>query len=104
MKILIDGQTLSTPEIGRGIGRVFTQLCERLVVSDLSKEWFISIRQESDLYHFSAAVQRRLRPIIMGGSFTDASCATQTLHYSKLLQRAASEFRLDAYWTPNPLM
>lgn len=104
MKILIDGQTLSTPEINRGIGVVFKRLCEELVVNDLSKEWFISVRDFSDLKHFSAVIQNRLRPIIVTESLNQDDYIKKTKQYSQALKSAVTELKIDAYWTPNPLM
>jgi len=104
MRILIDGQTLSTPEIYRGIGMVFKKICEELVVNDFSKEWFISIRDYSDLRHFSPILSSRLYPIIIGESLPGENYQKQSEHYSKVLNEVVNKFKIDAYWIPNPLM
>ncbi len=104
MRFLIDGQTLSTPEINRGIGVVFKQICEELVLKDISKEWFITVRDRSDLKHFSQPVQKRLIPITIAASLHQDGYANQTKHYSQLLNQVVTEFKIDAYWVPNPLM
>ncbi|ARV60970.1 hypothetical protein BZZ01_22205 [Nostocales cyanobacterium HT-58-2] len=104
MKFLIDGQTLSTPEINRGIGVVFKRLCEELVAKDISKEWFITVRDNSDLKHFSPAVQRRLIPIPVSESLNQNDYTKQTNHYSQVLNKVVTELQIDAYWVPNPLM
>jgi glycosyltransferase involved in cell wall biosynthesis len=104
MRFLIDGQTLSTPEINRGIGVVFKRLCEELVVNDVSKEWLITVRDISDLRHFSPAVQRRLIPISVSESLNQEGYLRQTKHYSQLLNNVVAELKIDAYWVPNPLM
>ncbi|WP_315786948.1 glycosyltransferase [Fischerella sp. JS2] len=104
MRFLIDGQTLSTPEIHRGIGVVFKQICEQLVLHDISKEWLITVRDRSDLKHFSHAVQKRLIPIIVNESLNQDDYINQTKHYSQLLNQVVTELKIDAYWVPNPLM
>jgi glycosyltransferase involved in cell wall biosynthesis len=104
MKILIDGQTLSTPEINRGIGVVFRQICEELVLNDISKEWLIAVQNIADLRYFSTAVQQRLTPVIVNKSLNSDDYIKQTKHYSKLLNQVITEFKVDGYWNPNPLM
>lgn len=104
MKFLIDGQTLSTPEINRGIGVVFKRICEELVLNDISKEWFITVRHNSDLMHFTPVVQERLIPINVSESLNRENYVEQTNHYSQVLNEVVTEFKIDAYWVPNPLM
>jgi glycosyltransferase involved in cell wall biosynthesis len=104
MKFLIDGQTLSTPEISRGIGVVFKRICEELVLNDISKEWLITVRDITDLRYFSMTVQQRLTPIVVGKSLNLDTYIEQTTHYSQVLNQVITEFKIDAYWNPNPLM
>ncbi|PMB27989.1 glycosyltransferase [Fischerella thermalis] len=104
MRFLIDGQTLSTPEIHRGIGVVFKQICEKLVLHDISKEWLITVRDRTELKHFSHAVQKRLIPITVNESLNQDGYINQTKHYSQLLNQVVTELKIDAYWVPNPLM
>lgn len=104
MKFLIDGQTLSTPEINRGIGVVFKRISEDLILKDISKEWYITVRDSSDLRHFSSVVQRRLIPITVSESLNQDGYRKQTQHYSQLLNKVVTDLEIDAYWVPNPLM
>ena len=104
MKFLIDGQTLSTPELNRGIGRVFQRICEEIVINDISREWFITVREQSDLRHFSRAAQSRFTPIIISESLKQDGYQEQTDHYSQLLNKIVTELKIDDYWVPNPLM
>lgn len=104
MKFLIDGQTLSTPEINRGIGVVFKRICEELVLNDITKEWYITVRHSSDLAHLSSRVQRRLIPINVSEALNRDNYTEQTNHYSQLLNKVVTEFKIDAYWVSNPLM
>lgn len=104
MKILIDGQTLATPEIDRGIGMVFKQICEHLIIKDISKEWFVSIRSENDLRHFSDAARIKIRPILMPAINASLSFDAQNQSYSAMLQSIVDEQGIDIYWNLNPLM
>ncbi len=104
MRLLIDGQTLATPEIDRGIGVVFKRLCEQLVPSAADIEWYVAVRAEEDLRHFSAQVRALVKPVLMGRALEAKGVAQQTAAYTEILQRAVRRHGLDAYWTPNPLM
>lgn len=104
MRLLVDGQTLATPEIDRGIGVVFKRLCEQLVPSAGEIEWYVAVRSEEDLRHFSAQVRALVKPVLMGRALEAKGVAEQTAAYTEILQRAVRRHGLDAYWTPNPLM
>lgn len=104
MRLLIDGQTLATPEIDRGIGVVFKRLCEQLVPSAGDIEWYVAVRAEEDLRHFSAQVRALVKPVLMGRALEAKGVVEQTAAYTEILQRAVRRHGLDAYWTPNPLM
>ena len=59
MRVLIDGQTLGTPEIERGIGKVFRMILYHLVNGDVAHDWFLAVRDpkhlevlEKRLYHW----------------------------------------------------
>ena len=77
MKLLIDGQTLSTPERDRGIGLAFRRTCEHLLVSDLSTEWFIAVRSATDLASFGSQVPmgRPGQPNEVAPSFLFLACS-----------------------------
>jgi glycosyltransferase involved in cell wall biosynthesis len=104
MNLLIDGQTLATPERERGIGVAFRRLCEPLVVADTAVEWFIAVRSAMDLSGFPPQVRARLHPLECvpepGAGLGDE----HTHAYSAALRRAVAEHDLRAYWNPNPLM
>lgn len=104
MKILIDGQTLSTPEVNRGIGVVFKRICEELVLKALSIDWLITVKDISDLRHFSSAVQAKLTAVTVREALIQDTYLKQTQLYSQILQKVISDYNIDAYWVPNPLM
>lgn len=110
MKLLIDGQTLATPEIRRGIGVVFRSLCEHLIVNDISTDYFISVGAEADLRHFDPATRQRLTPVVVGPVLDRAEAerpgnfAARSAAYGQALAAAVTRLGIDAYWMPNPLM
>jgi len=104
VKLLVDGQTLATPEIDRGIGVVFKRLCEHLVPAAAGIEWYMAVRAEDDLRHFSPQVRALVKPVLMGRVLEQDGQERQTAAYTDLLHKAARRHQLDAYWTPNPLM
>ena len=90
MKILIDGQTLLTPEINRGIGIYFRNCIEKLLESDFTNDFYINTPNESHLNVFSPWVRNKLcrieheaydiRPSRQAGGKHLAELYTQTLH------------------------
>jgi glycosyltransferase involved in cell wall biosynthesis len=104
MKILVDGQTLGTPELLRGIGRVFLEILYHLVDGDVEHDWFIAVR---DQMHFEQIKPRlrswikpiRLPPISASGQQIEWCCA-----YGRQLQDISRGIGADVYWNPNPLM
>lgn len=104
MRLLVDGQTLATPEIERGIGVVFKRLCEQLIPSAAGIEWYVAVRAEEDLRHFSTQVRALVKPVLMGRALQQQGLEQQTAAYTEILHQAARRHGLDAYWTPNPLM
>ena len=108
MKILIDGQTLLTPEINRGIGIYFRNCIEKLLESDFTNDFYINTPNESHLNVFSPWVRNKLcrieheaydiRPSRQAGGKHHAELYTQTLH------RDIEQHGIDLYWSPNGLM
>src|SRR5258706_3626933 len=108
MKILIDGQTLLTPEIHRGIGIYFKNCGEKLLESDFTNDLYINTPNESHLNVFSPWARNKLcliddeaydiRPTHQAGGKHLAELYTQTLN------RDIEQNGIDLYWSPNGLM
>ena len=62
MKFLIDGQTLTTPDLRRGVGRVFVALLEHWVARDPSKSWCLVVPSGVDLASIPERTLGRVRP------------------------------------------
>lgn len=103
MKILIDGQTLSTPERNRGIGVVFKSLCERIVANQVAVQWYMTVADRSDLNCFSKVVQDRILPLKTETAHA-VSINEADRRYTQFLQEHIDHLGIDIYWSPNPLM
>jgi len=101
MKILIDGQTLHTPEINRGIGRYFINVIENILIHNFSDQFFITIADESALSFFSEFARTKIRPIV---NRKYAPNTSNLEDFSNTINRDISLFNIDIYWNPNPLM
>ena len=56
MRVLIDGQELSAPEIERGIGKVFRMILYHLVNGDVAHDWFLAVREPKHLEYRKAVI------------------------------------------------
>jgi glycosyltransferase involved in cell wall biosynthesis/SAM-dependent methyltransferase len=105
MRVLIDGQTLRTPEINRGIGKYFVNTVESILHTDFINEFFISAQATTDLAPFSAWARDKLRFVECGadtnsgGNFDERSSS-----YSDRTNDVISTMGIDLYWSPNALM
>jgi len=108
MKILIDGQTLLTPEINRGIGIYFRNCVEKVLENDFTNDFYINTPNESHLNVFSPWAREKLciiedeaydiRPSHHGSRKHLAELYTQSLN------RHIEENGINLYWSPNGLM
>lgn len=107
MKILVDGQTLITPEINRGIGVYFKTALTSLIENDMSCEWYITVPDKKCLEHLSPFVNNRVQPIVRiefnPNHIYSNGYALQSCFSSILLEETVSK-KIDVYWNPNPLM
>lgn len=54
MNILVDGQTLSTPEINRGIGIYYRNVLCNMMRQNMSHSWYITVHNS---YYCSCSLQ-----------------------------------------------
>ncbi len=108
MNILIDGQTLHTAEISRGIGTYFKEMVESIIRNDFVNIFYITIDDESRLDHLSSYARDKLiylvdtqfNPEILLGLDRESS----PMEYSKLIDLICTEKAIAVYWNPNPQM
>ena len=104
MKVLVDGQTLATPDIRRGIGRVLIELCEEMLPSDRSTDWFFAVDSHGSLAGLGEEAQRFAVPLQVSSYTQERDRESRSRAYSAALSRLCSENEIDVYWNPNPLM
>ena len=108
MKILIDGQTLLTPEINRGIGIYFRNCVEKLLENDFVNDFYINTPNKSHLNVFSQWARNKL--CVIEDDAYDIRRAHQgnrkhlAEHYTQSLTRDIEQKGIDLYWSPNGLM
>lgn len=108
MKILIDGQTLLTPEINRGIGIYFRNCVEQVLENDFTNDFYVNTPNKSHLNVFSPWARKKLciiedeaydiRPTHQGSRKHLAELYTQSLNRDIELNG------INLYWSPNGLM
>lgn len=104
MKILIDGQTLLTPEINRGIGKYFLNIVENILSVDFTNDFSLVVPNRSNVDAFAPWAREKLHviePRANGhGSGHDAAASG----YSDSINDLISQAGIDLYWSPNALM
>lgn len=108
MRILIDGQTLLTPEINRGIGTYFKNVVEHVLEQDFGGEYYINTAEDDQLKYLSKWARERIHTL------SHQAYHPQNLNrgrgqyyadlYSETLNEDLEKNQIDIYWTPNPLM
>ncbi len=108
MNILIDGQTLHTPDIYRGIGTYFINIVEELLKNDFTNTFYISIDKRDKLNHLSKYSQDKLIPIYHAyfnpTSLYHLDPNEGNNQYNSIIYKNIVDNKIDLYWSPNPLM
>ncbi len=104
MRILIDGQTLGTPELARGIGKVFLELLHRMVDGDVGNDWFLAVKDRAHFDHLKSSCRRNVVPIVLPELRASGEQTAWCRAYESQLQDVARNVGADIYWNPNPLM
>jgi glycosyltransferase involved in cell wall biosynthesis len=106
MKILIDGQTLATPDIQRGIGKYFITIVEQILAADFTTDFFLYAPARANLDELSPWARRKLC-VIRAPEFpvTDQFKPDEgAAKYSESVNGVIDELGIDVYWSPNGLM
>ena len=103
MNILVDGQTLQSPEINRGIGIYFKNVLNNMVKQSFIHNWYIAVGNRSHLSALDPWVAERLMPI-ENEIFSPGSDYSRTAAYTEALEKIVAEKNIDVFWCPNPLM
>jgi glycosyltransferase involved in cell wall biosynthesis len=108
MRILIDGQTLLTPEIKRGIGIYFKHTVENILANDFTNDFYINTPNGPHLDILSPWAREKLCVIDTVAydirSAHNYSPEDFTNLYSSALNNDIEKRGIDLYWSPNALM
>jgi glycosyltransferase involved in cell wall biosynthesis len=107
MNILIDGQTLHTPEINRGIGTYFKEMVEAILAQDFVNAFYITIDSQERLSVLTPFAQNKLIPLISqecNPAFFLEDRSTASKKYTSLMKSYCENESIDYYWNPNPQM
>jgi len=108
MKVLIDGQTLLTPEINRGIGIYFKHTLEHMLANDFASDFYINTPNGPHLDSLSPWARGKLS-VIDTASYDIRSAHNYSREgfaklYSNALNNDIEKRGIDLYWSPNALM
>ena len=106
MRILIDGQTLATPELQRGIGKYFTKILEPILAADFTTDFFLYAPANANLDELPAWTRRKLcvmraPEFHVADQFAPDELAAK---YSASVNDLIEKLGIDLYWSPNGLM
>jgi len=107
MKILIDGQTLLTAEITRGIGTYFRNCVEGILANDFSNDFYINSIPGAHLDRLSSWAREKLCLIddpVYDIRAADRGKKYRSEQYSNSLNNDIEKRGIDLYWSPNALM
>lgn len=103
MNILIDGQTLETEEINRGIGVYFKNVIANMIKQSVGNVWYIMVSGENALSKLDRWTAGRLNPIV-DRVFAPGTDYTREDAFSDRINQVVEEYHIDCFWCPNPLM
>ena len=108
MKILIDGQTLLTPDINRGIGTYFKNTVESILENDFTNDFYIATPRGAHLNSLSPWARDKLCVIDDQAYDIRAGNSHAGQHpaelYSDALHNDIEKRGINLYWSPNALM
>src|SRR5262249_11260251 len=102
MKLLIDGQTLLTAEITRGIGKYFVKTLEEVLHYDFVNDFYLAAPDGPHLNVLSPWARNKLQ--LVAAEEYDSRRASDEQHYSAALNNDIARLGIDVYWSPNALM
>lgn len=103
MRILIDGQTLCTPELHRGIGVYTTNLINEMVKHSFGHEWYIIVPNAKVIVELDEWVASKIN-VIEDVDFMPTIDYEKSIVYTEKLQKIVLENKIDTVWIPNFLM
>ena len=103
MNILVDGQTLGTPEINRGIGVYFRNVFNNMVKQSYEHNWYVTLANPNAIKYLDPWVSKRVK-IISSPEFAPGSDFERTDRFTDRYREVIEEYKIDLFWIPNPMM
>lgn len=103
MNILIDGQTLESPEINRGIGIYFKNVLNNMIKQSYEHKWYITVSNVKFLKVLDSWVVKRLTPVV-NDIFIPGSDFERETEFTEQIKNIIKEKNIELLWIPNPLM
>lgn len=103
MNILIDGQTLETEEINRGIGVYFKNVVSNMIKQSVGDIWYITVSSEKAVSKLDRWTANRVIPIV-DRVFAPGTDYTREDDFSERINQIITKYHIDCFWCPNPLM
>ncbi|HWT02214.1 MAG TPA: glycosyltransferase family 1 protein [Pyrinomonadaceae bacterium] len=104
MKILIDGQTLLTPEINRGIGTYFKNTVEHVLENDFTNDFYMATPRGAHLNNLSPWAREKLCVVDSEAYDVRARSGNPAELYADALHDDIERLGINLYWSPNALM
>lgn len=104
MKVLIDGQTLLTAEITRGIGTYFVNTLEQVLHYDFVNDFYLAAPHGPHLNVLSRWARSKLQVLANESYNTHRQQPDHDRRYSDALNNDIERLGIDLYWSPNALM
>lgn len=105
MKVLIDGQTLLTAEITRGIGKYFVKTLEQVLHYNFVDEFYLATPPGPHLNVLTPWARTKLQ--VLAADAYDSRVANNSgneRRYSDAINNDIARLGIDVYWSPNALM
>ncbi len=103
MHVLVDGQFLNASRRGCAPDRECCRLLEQLVVSDITRRWFVAVSDKGTLAALAPQARERIRTLLVASDYPAHDRASATAAYTRVLQRLCRKHEVSAYWHLQPL-
>ena len=103
MIFLIDGQTLETDEIDRGIGIYFKNVLYNLIAGTAGNIWYIAVSSAQSVAKLDPWLAGRLN-VLEDSCFAPSTDYSRADAYTDRINEIVAEHNVDVFWSPNPLM
>ena len=103
MNVLIDGQTLETDEINRGIGVYFKNVLCNMVKNTVGIVWYITASDKDSKNKIDIWTANRLNWII-DDIFRPSTEYCRGDQFADKVNEIIDEYHIHCFWCPNPLM